>query len=365
MYLRDGHGGRFNSRDSFARLGNSIGTNTHLTNLEVTIRHGIELDVTHREFFQGLMQNNSIKKIKLLCNGRYTLGRPIINEILKAYWKIGNNNLVDLSIDDINLQNGGEHVLATTLQSCVNLTKLNITNSGISNEEQQLHALVDSIRGNDSSLEVLELRGNRIGDAGCLILSDLLFTNLRVLRLADNGIGNKGAITIANNLAFIDNNKLRELILARNPIDINASDAFSRLLCNTSSINQTYSSNHTLSQLFLPEHDNPNHLNYLLKLNREANKSYVAMRKLLRYHKLDMEQFFGWDAEGEWTLKGVLPYVVAWFDKAQEAVRMRDRYPDDSDSEEECYVENRKLLEQYTNLQRPCHYSLQFLLVSK
>jgi len=292
------------------------------------------------------MQNNSIKKIKLLCNGRYTLGRPIINEILKAYWKIGNNNLVDLSIDSMNLQSGEVDVLATTLVSCVNLTKLSLTNGGISNDEQQLHALVDSIRGNDSSLEVLELRGNRIGDAGCVILSDLLFTNLQVLRLANNDIGNNGAITIANNLAFIDNNKLRELVLTHNPIDINVSDAFSRLLCNTSSINQTYFSNHTLSQLFLPEHDNPNHLNYLLKLNRE-NESYVAMRKILRYHsKIDIEPFFGWDAEGEWTLKG-LPYVVAWFDKAQEAVRMRDRYPDDSDSEEECYVERRKLLAIY------------------
>ena len=145
IHTRDGHGGKFNSRDGFARLGNSIGTNTHLTNLEVSIRHGIELDVTHREFFQGLTQNNSIKKIKLLCNGRYTLGRPVIQEILKAYWKIGNNNLVDLSIDSINLQNGEEDVLATTLVSCVNLTKLSLTNSGISNDELLMH-LGETIR---------------------------------------------------------------------------------------------------------------------------------------------------------------------------------------------------------------------------
>ena len=172
IHTRDGHGGRFNSRDGFARLGNSIGTNTHLTNLEVSMRHGIELDVTHREFFQGLMQNNSIKKVKLLCNGRYTLGRPVIHEILKAYWKIGNNNLVDLSIDSINLQNGGEDVLATTLQSCVNLTKLSITNSGISNDER-LFTLVNAIRGNHS-LEVLNLEVNTIGDAGCETLSTLI-----------------------------------------------------------------------------------------------------------------------------------------------------------------------------------------------
>ena len=95
-----------------------------------------------------------------------------------------------------------------------------------------------------------------------------------------------------------------------------------------------YSSNHTLSKLFLPEHDNPNHLNYLQKMNRERNKSYVAMRKILKYHpKIDMEPFFGWDAEDEWTLKG-LPYVLAWFEKAREA----DHY---------FAVEKRKLLAIY------------------
>ena len=53
-------------------------------------------------------------------------------------------------------------------------------------------------------------------------------------------------------------------------------------------------------------------------MNRDTNKTYVTIKKILRYHPhIDMEQFFGWDAGGEWTLKG-LPYVVAWFEKARQ-----------------------------------------------
>ena len=43
---------------------------------------------------------------------------------------------------------------------------------------------------------------------------------------------------------------------------------------------------------------------------------------------------FGWDEEGEWTLKG-LPYVVAWFEKARGAVNVST------------YIERRKLLAIY------------------
>jgi len=54
----------FNLKDEFLRLGKSIGTNTHLTKLVVSMRQRIELDVTHREFFEGLTKNNSLTR----CN---------------------------------------------------------------------------------------------------------------------------------------------------------------------------------------------------------------------------------------------------------------------------------------------------------
>ena len=62
-----------------------------------------------------------------------------------------------------------------------------------------------------------------------------------------------------------------------------------------------------------------------------------AIKKILKYHpNIDMEQLFEWNMEGdgERDLKA-LPYVVAWFDKAGEAVA--------DDEEESVVVDVRKL----------------------
>jgi len=307
------------------------------------------LDVTHREFFEGLTQNNSIEKVNLL-GGNEVIGTEVFHEILKSY-QSNSNNLVDLFIRNTRLlQYGGNHVLALTLKSCSNLTFISLKENDIGDE--QLLALIDALRGNQS-LESLDLEGNRIGDAGCETISTLLLTsphsNLKVLGLKNNYIGNDGATSIANSLA--NNYRLRRIYVRHNPMNINVvEDAYSTLLCNTSSINQTYSSNHTLERLvgLSPSNNLDNHLHYLLEMNRDTNKSYVAIRKILKYHpKIDMEPFFGWDAEGEWTLKG-LPYVLAWFEKAREADQ---GYDDDTDSEDRevphSNVEKRKLLAIY------------------
>ena len=99
-------------------------------------------------------------------------------------------------------------------------------------------------------------------------------------------------------------------------------DTFARLLCNTSSINNIYSSNHTLERLS-PWQRSWYDLDSLLDMNREANKSNVAIKKMLKYHPniIDMEPFFEWDIEGdgERNLKA-LPFIIAWLERAQETV---------------------------------------------
>ena len=64
-----------------------------------------------------------------------------------------------------------------------------------------------------------------------------------------------------------------------------------------------------------------------LRLNEDANKSHVAMKKILKYHlHIDMEPFFEWNTEGEGErdLKA-LPYIMAWFERAKEAVAEEER----------------------------------------
>ena len=117
----------------------------------------------------------------------------------------------------------------------------------------------------------------------------------------------------------------------------NLRSVFSTLLCNTSSINDTHSSNHTLEKLDLlgENQHSGRQLDILLKLNKGTNKSHVAIKKILKNHpNIDMKPLFEWDLEGEQTLKA-LPYIVDWFGRAKKAV---------AEDEENCYrLDERKL----------------------
>ena len=114
---------------------------------------------------------------------------------------------------------------------------------------------------------------------------------------------------------------MKQLYLRGNPIDRRVDEVFSKVLCNTSNIDSIYSSNHTLEGLILG-HPKGGLLDSLLKMNRDTNKSHVAIKKILKYHpNMNMETLFEWnmEGEGERDLKA-LPYVIAWFGRAQDAV---------------------------------------------
>ena len=98
--------GTFNSRnsDDFSRLGASIKENTHLTDLYILlngdgiIRSGrnnngvvdgnpgaIGLDVTNDEFYEGIRQNSSFRRLELDCCYTQDIIGGVGHKILKAY----------------------------------------------------------------------------------------------------------------------------------------------------------------------------------------------------------------------------------------------------------------------------------------
>lgn len=302
----------------FYRLGIAIATNNYITKLWVHLDDSLLRGISDAEFYDGLKQNSSISKLLITCN---VISRDLNRagrKILEAYQE--NRNLTNISISNAaNLHNGGATQITTTLQCCTNLESIDLFNCNVTPE--QILPMVDAMKG-IRSLEQLFLNDNRIGyhDAlgvsiGCEALATLLKApncNIHTLELRNNNITNEGAITIANSLA--NNTKLQKLDLSHNPIVLDSVwGKFSNALCNTSGIDDTYSSNHTLQKLRLNYHDIDNSL---LRLNKDANKSHVAIKKILKHHPdIDMEPLFGWDKGGEWTLKA-LPYVVAWFERA-------------------------------------------------
>ena len=92
--------------------------------------------------------------------------------------------------------------------------------------------------------------------------------------------------------------------------------AIGRLLADTTSINNTYMSNHTLSRLeknydATKTKGIPECVRHRLSLNgRHEDKRRIAMEKILYYHSdFDMQPFF------EWEFKA-LPIAIDWFTKA-------------------------------------------------
>jgi len=86
--------------------------------------------------------------------------------------------------------------------------------------------------------------------------------------------------------------------------------AFSKLLCDTSSVNATFLSNHIIENIIFSLRIIDQSLEQFKQVNRMEDKKEVAMIKiLLSYDDLDMLPFF------EWEFK-VLPLMIDWFERA-------------------------------------------------
>ena len=106
------------------------------------------------------------------------------------------------------------------------------------------------------------------------------------------------------------NKTLKNLYLNGNAVFSNGLEhAFSEAICDTTTINDTYYSNHTLQTFAsfriwtVPPY---------LELNRSStDRRTVAIRKIIRHHNhINMEPFF------QYELK-VLPIAMNWFDRAR------------------------------------------------
>ena len=266
--------GVFNSSDSrdYTKLGNYIGVNTNLQQLKVSLSSrgrisssicynspSLDYSMTAFEgFYDGLKRNSSISELILHCGTtnlvEYGRGHEVL-KILKTY-QVNSSHLTKLCIDRAHLERISScNVITDTLRSCTNLRKVALRNCNLPDE--QLLPMIEAIGGN---LEELHLNGQRIGDSSYEAIATTLLedpnTNLRILNLSNNVVreNDNGAIAIINGLAR--NTKLEELSFAgnwghNNYFGESVVDAICRLVCDTSSVNNTYLSNHTLKSISL------------------------------------------------------------------------------------------------------------------
>ena len=84
-------------------------------------------------------------------------------------------------------------------------------------------------------------------------------------------------------------------------------EAFSRVLCGTSTIMDTFNSNHTIEKVVNSE-SQPKAIKSHLELNQQKNKFDVARQKNIMIHfngNIDMQHFIDMELE-------VLPRAIAW-----------------------------------------------------
>lgn len=319
----------FDSRSEadFSNLGQHVSRNTSLRMLIIRnqrLHPESALNVMNDDLFNGLSSNSSLQALSFQgpIDGMWARTMEAFRNKRLQYLHMRD---CDLSILDNGLLNFATILYRDTLISCSNhLCEVRLCNCAFTN--WQLSQVVGAFRCL-SKLEMLDLHSCTIGNAGCNIVAMLLEDpncNLQTLYLSRNNIDKNGVDVIANSLTR--NNKLGQLYLDKNEDihPIQAYDTFEKLICNTTSVDTLYTSNHTLSNLFMGRVPGCEPSISYLTLNEKFPTKHVATIKILLFFSLvDMKPIVELDSNGEQTLKG-LPHLVDWFERAETVIDYDD-----------------------------------------
>ncbi|KAL7432900.1 hypothetical protein ACHAXM_003293 [Skeletonema potamos] len=270
-----------------------------------------------RDFALALSQRQ-VKSLKRIGMAHNNLGDESFADIVQALW--AQPQFEELVCSTNNIGRGGCVRLGAMMRERIsNLRDLNLPGNVI--DDECLKILVPGLC-NNKQLEELDISSDKITAAGLRALSPLLQSDscsLRRLIVRDMTFGDEEAAALVD--ALKGNTSLERLHLPyavdeECAITTSYWPAFSKLLCDTSSINNTYLSNHTLTHISDME-GIPHDVIALLEMNASVNSTFnqsredvvpsVARCKILMSHPdLDMEPLF------VHKLK-FLPLVMNWF----------------------------------------------------
>ena len=362
------------SREDIGWLGYFIGNNTNVE--ELNLFHPIGVDKTM--FYKGLSNNRYIQKILFSCSGMELNWGTF--QLLAPFFKY-NDSLIEVNLHDCQFLAEDAHAFSQMLgefnkslesftfvynqidsESLVGVIVALSTHrqwkrlefTGVNIGRNECTALSTLLRYNTTTIQKLGLPHDYINDEeievlvndffhmnqlqelnlGCntlitikgwravATLLELPHTKLETLNIYNNNIGNDGALVFANALG--SNSTLKTLGLRDNGITAEGWAPFSKLLCDTSSVNNTYMSNHTLQSFGHNVQAVPGEVisyqtlnggeDQTISGNRRTEQQKVATRKILQNHShFNMRPFF------EWEFK-VLPIMMRWFDRSYDCV---------------------------------------------
>jgi Leucine-rich repeat (LRR) protein len=287
----------------------------------------------------SFLQNNS-SLTRLRFEG-FDIGRDCAHDIAMALEQCRHNSLSRFDLLQTNISDEGFIEIATALSAQSQLERLNLYRNNIGREgcvalgntigtwqvsnlefldvsynsidDQGLQALVAGM-ATCYNIDTVDLSNNgSITSAGLRCMSPLFQSescSLKKLVVHDINFGDEGAMALADGLKGNKSlERLRFISISAGVTDVGWA-AFSKLLCDTSSINNTYLSNHTLEMIgnSYAIHPHPDIKQYLAW---NEYQGHPAIHKILKSHTdFDMEPFL------QWKLK-CLPVIVDWFERAK------------------------------------------------
>ena len=219
-----------------------------------------------------------------------------------------------LCANDFSMAAEGLGALSGWLQTAgIKLDNLHLWGCHINDEG--LQAFIEGAVNNCSYLDLS--RNRRITASGLRLLSTALQSErcyMKDLNLIDMSIGVDAVEAIARGL--VGNKTLRNLHLLPSADTITPAgwSALSKALCDTSSINNTYLSNHTIIGLWdicvVNPENMPQNLARYLRLNQRYPQHTARCKILMSHAHLDMAPLFKWELK-------FLPLAVNWFERAK------------------------------------------------
>ncbi|KAK1734082.1 leucine-rich repeat protein [Skeletonema marinoi] len=255
----------------------------------------------------SLTNSNDLEQLDVSCNGSFSaIGLKSLAHALPEASYLKELHLRSNSINDEGLK-----ALAVGLTTHNTLERLDLSRNAISSDG--LQALTAA---NTSSLRWLSLESNAIDDEAVKVLVEGMENlcnscSLKEIDLDGMDIGDGEAEVLAEGSR--GNTSLTKLFCDQTNVTALGWSAFSRLLCDTSSVNNTYLSNHTLEVIgcrYGSLYGIPSSIQRYLKLNKQSQYDVPICKILVSHSTLDMTPFF------QWRLK-LLPLVVAWFERAR------------------------------------------------
>lgn len=252
-------------------------------------------------------------KIQVLNVG----GKPFVNKLINdktalplAYTLVSKKSLRSLDLTGNHQLSvmGWSAIFATLRSQHSRLESLNLSWTRMNDDV--LNLLTQALVKNKTLQEIDLSENNLISPSAWeAFFSDVLqnpTSSLNRLDLTGSSICDEAASsTLIKSLG--SNTTLKHLILDMKAVDIIRPN-ISNLLCNTSSIMETYSSNHTLQSISDNENELPHDIKSLLQLNREHRKSQSARLKIVKAH---FSTGFVTHPllDSNWK---VIPHAVAW-----------------------------------------------------